>query len=337
MSTPHRHIFIFLDGVGLNPLPKANPFAASDCRYLPFHQSSPRLPDGTPVTAVDAVMGIEGLPQSASGQAMLYTGVNVPSLWGHRGSYPGVEIRQLLFKDNLLKSLRSCGRNAVFLNAYPHYARFFQSPHLELTADGCFRFSPDFPHRFRRRLSTTTCMMLSSGLAPRDEDDIRRGTALYQDFSNNSLIRLGLDVPAFSPEKAAEIIASAAQGVDLLLYEFFQTDLYAHRKAFKECVDLTANLDRLVGHLLSRLDPDQDTLLLTSDHGNLEDCSQRTHTRNPVPLLAWGRHGAFLRERIHSLADVTPALRSLMACPAGHADGQRVQHGYGDPHQKEAS
>ena len=62
---------------------------------------------------------------------------------------------------------------------------------------------------------------------------------------------------------------------------------------------------------MSRLDGKSDTLVLTSDHGNLEDFHLRGHSRNPVPLLAWGRHGARLRERIDSLSDVAPAILDL--------------------------
>lgn len=332
-----RFVFLFLDGVGLNPHPHANPFAGANCRYLPFHSPSPRLPDGTPIAAVDALMGVEGIPQSASGQSTLYTGINIPARWGHRGSYPGTDIRRILYRDNLLKSLSACGRKAVFLNAYPHYANLFSPPHLELRADGEWRFSNEFPAQFRRRLSTTTCMMLSNGMLPFNEEDIRLGKALYQDFSNASLIRLGLDVPEYSPEQAAEILAANAALADFVLFEFFQTDLFAHRHEFSECVDLVARLDRFLGHLLDSMDPEQDTLLLTSDHGNLEDCSTRIHTRNPVPLLAWGKNGDVLRSRIRDLGDVTPAIRDLMNCPAGGGTARLQERDPDAPPQKEVS
>jgi len=322
MKDDSRFIFIFLDGVGLNDGVETNPFAAAACRYLPFHMPEPLLPDGTPVTPLDARLGVEGIPQSASGQGTLYTGINIPARWGHRGSYPGLALRKLLYRDNLIKNLMDMGLTAGFLNAYPHYAPVFQPPHLELMPDGTFRFSSDFPRRFQRRLSTTTCMMLSSGLKPRDERDIVRGDALYQDFSNESLIRLGLDVPEFTPEQAAGIIADTALSHDFLLYEFFQTDLYAHRRKFHECVELAARLDRLVGLLIERMDPARDTLVITSDHGNMEDCSSSSHTLNPVPLVAWGRLGPELRTRIHSLADVTPTLLSILkpSCGRGTMD-----------------
>ena len=303
-----------MDGVGLGTRHDLNPFAAAGSRFLPFYQESPHLPDGTPVSALDAELNIEGIPQSASGQTTLYTGVNVPELLGHQGSYPGPTMRRILSQTNLLKDARACGRSVTFLNAYPHYAPLFQPPHLTLNPDGSFSFSPEFPAMFRRRLSVTTCMMLSSGLAPRSEMDILEGTALYQEYTNRSLIQHGMDLPVFSPEQAAGIIARNAGEVDLLLYEYFQTDLYAHRHGFDEQVELIRNLDRLVESLLDQLNPATDTLVITSDHGNLEDGSSQRHTRNSVPMVAWGAAGDELRAATSGLPDVTPAIFKTLEC-----------------------
>jgi len=50
------------------------------------------------------------------------------------------------------------------------------------------------------------------------------------------------------------------------------------------------------------------TLVITSDHGNIESVSTRGHTRNPVPFIAFGPKESFLRGRVSSLVDVTPAI-----------------------------
>lgn len=50
-----------------------------------------------------------------------------------------------------------------------------------------------------------------------------------------------------------------------------------------------------------------DTFLITSDHGNLEDLSVRTHTRNPIPFIIFGK-GAGKFKDVKSLIDVTPAV-----------------------------
>ncbi|MDX1740430.1 MAG: peptidase, partial [Rhodothermales bacterium] len=63
--------------------------------------------------------------------------------------------------------------------------------------------------------------------------------------------------------------------------------------------------------LVEALDGSNTTLLLTSDHGNLEDLSVKTHTRNPVPFVALGPAAHDFAE-VRSILDVTPAiLRSL--------------------------
>ena len=49
-------------------------------------------------------------------------------------------------------------------------------------------------------------------------------------------------------------------------------------------------------------------VLLTSDHGNLEDLTTRSHTRNPIPLMAWGRGAARFLDRVDDLTGVTPAI-----------------------------
>jgi len=154
-------------------------------------------------------------------------------------------------------------------------------------------------------------MLLASGQKPFGETDIRAERSLYQDFSNRQLISQGLRLPEYSPAQAAAIIAGSALEYEFILYEYFQTDIYAHRRPFADCVELIRDLNDLLQSLLARLDKKKDTLVLTSDHGNLEEFHVRGHSRNPVPFLAWGKHGEFLRARIKSLSDVTPALLQL--------------------------
>ena len=50
------------------------------------------------------------------------------------------------------------------------------------------------------------------------------------------------------------------------------------------------------------------TLVITADHGNIESMSQRGHTLNAVPFIACGPYGNFIRDKVSSLVDVTPAI-----------------------------
>lgn len=108
------------------------------------------------------------------------------------------------------------------------------------------------------------------------------------DFSNGLLQRMGIDAPARSPEDAAKVLTSLAKDYDLCLYEFFLTDLVGHRGDFRQALDLLARVDEFLHCVLSGLDLTRSSLIITSDHGNIEDMSHGSHTCNPVPTLVWG-------------------------------------------------
>jgi 2,3-bisphosphoglycerate-independent phosphoglycerate mutase len=329
-----RFIFIFVDGVGLGKADHTNPFYVGSFDFLAFYDHQSGQPGKVVVKAIDPLLGIDGTPTSASGQTSLFTGVNVPGiLKRHKGSYPDKFMRRLLKQGNLLLWLRQNRFKSHFLNAYPRHGDLFSSRHLRLHDDGEIEFSPAFPRQYRRRISTTSCMLLSMGERPFDEADIMAGRSLFHDYSNRDLIERGLQVPLFSPEQAAEVIANTAGDYDLLLYEYFLTDMYGHGSPLRECVDLIGKLNRLLKHLVSLLDETGDTLLLTSDHGNLEDVSSRIHTRNPVPLITWGRNSGALRNQIGTIADVTPAVLrhfGLQDLPENRQGIVDVAEGHGD-------
>jgi 2,3-bisphosphoglycerate-independent phosphoglycerate mutase len=304
-----KMIFIFLDGVGIGSASRTNPFFAADADYLCFYENPPGLPDGTPIKPIDARLGVEGMPMSATGQTSLFTGVNMPMLLGaHKDSYPDKPMRKIIKERNLFSCLKKNSIRVQFLNAYPGSAHFYTPENVRIRGDGDFYFSHFFQGRSGNNLSVTTCMMISSFTRVFGEKEIKQERALYHDYTNESLRQSGFDLPKFSPEKAAEIIFNTARDFDLLLYEFFQTDMYGHGFSLEECMDLIRDLNRLIKHLVSLMDGEKDTLLITSDHGNLEDSLTPMHTANPVPLIAWGRDAEDLRQCIDNLSEIAPAI-----------------------------
>ncbi|MCI0471177.1 MAG: hypothetical protein L0Y73_05925 [Candidatus Aminicenantes bacterium] len=309
-----RLIFIFLDGVGVGKAAGTNPFYAAKPRYLRFYEGADELPGGVTIKGIDPLLGVAGIPQSATGQTSLFTGQNAPAVsGGHSGSYPNKMMRKIINEHNLLKKLSEKGFSARFINVYPMAADRFSCQDIALDNQGDFHFSENFPEQYKRRLSVTTCMLLANRQAPFGLKRLLEKRAIYQDYSNKMLIKAGMQLPEYSPETAAEIIFSVSREFDFILYEYFQTDVYAHRSSFSECCELVSELDRLIGKLVSLLDKEQDTLLITSDHGNLEDYPDRSHTLNPVPLFIWGRGGAELLEKIDSIAAVTPGIVEFFA------------------------
>ncbi|MCP4150497.1 MAG: hypothetical protein GY757_22315 [bacterium] len=302
-------IFIFLDGVGIGPADRTNPFYAAKSDYLPFYGANPRLPDNTPVKPIDACLDTPGVPMSATGQTTLYTGINTPKLLGaHKDSYPDKSMRKVIKEKNLFSRLKRQHNNVRFLNAYPYCAHVFTPQYIRIQQDGSIIRSAVFNSHFKGPLSVTSCMMVSSYMSPFNENDILRERALYHDYSNMSLNRRKQLLPLFTPEQAADIVFNTSRKYDLLLYEFFETDMYGHGFEMHNCINLVQKLNRLLKQLVSRLDKEKDTLILTSDHGNLEDSITQLHTANPVPLVTWGKNSDRLRNKIESLTHITPAI-----------------------------
>ncbi len=301
-------IFIFIYGVGIGNSSATNPFFVSKAEYLPFFKNGCNLPDMTPIKPIDAQLGVNGMPMSATGQTSLFTGVNVPAILNeHRESYPDKLMRKIIKDKNIFSELMKYGLKPRFINVFPGSNHLFSQEHVYIRDDGEFYFSSHFKSLFKRSISVTTCMMIANHMIPFGVNDIAKERALFHDFSNQSLDEK-YNLPKFTPEKAAEIIYNCSRHYDLLLYEFFQTDFYGHGSDMNECIDLIGQLNRLIKHLISLLNKENDTLLITSDHGNLEDITTPMHTSNPVPLLVWGFKNNELRAKIENLADVKPAV-----------------------------
>src|SRR5690554_2374450 len=123
-----RFLFLFMDGIGFGEHdPASNPFAAAKTPNLDALLGGARLLKGSPpleterasLLALDAGLGVPGLPQSATGQASLVTGRNVPQLVGeHYGPKPNKPVAAIVQEDNLFMQLAQRGYRSTLLNAY---------------------------------------------------------------------------------------------------------------------------------------------------------------------------------------------------------------------------
>ena len=276
---------IFLDGVGIGPLDlQFNPFSFSQAGI--FNHDGNQLPGGGKRFLLDATLGIPGLPQSATGQTTIYTGINAAGLIGkHLFGVPNHALRELLATESVFIKLKKSGVTCRFLNAFRPV--FFTSPQL-------------FRHL---SMSTTTEMNRAAQLPFSTFHQIKSGEALYHDFTNSNMIRLGFDLPLYSPEQGAHIISEASKQVNLLLYEYFLTDFAGHAQDMPSAIDEIKKIEALIVRMVSLLDFNSTHLIVVSDHGNLEDLRTKSHTTNPAFLGVWGKHPdcAF-----HSLTDVAP-------------------------------
>ncbi len=77
-----------------------------------------------------------------------------------------------------------------------------------------------------------------------------------------------------------------------------------------EAVTLLEELDSFLSQVVSLSDFDESSLIVTSDHGNIEDMVTRQHTTNLVPLLLWGnisREFSTLPDPV-PITQITPAV-----------------------------
>ncbi len=122
-------LFIFLDGVGLGKNnPEINPFALAKTPTLSaLLEGKALLASSTPffgaqasLLALDAGLGVAGLPQSATGQATLLTGINVPGELGyHYGPKPNQPVANFLKSGTLFSQIRDAGLRAGFPECLP--------------------------------------------------------------------------------------------------------------------------------------------------------------------------------------------------------------------------
>ena len=304
-----RVCFIFLDGVGLGPADEANPLARADMPTVRELLGRPLI-IGAPVEtrrvlfrALDARLGVPGLPQSATGQTTLFTGINAAEVVGqHLSAFPTLALREIIAEHSLLKVVAGWGGRATFANAY----------------------SPDYWERAqtrRIRHSATTWVNLAAGLPFRTFDDLRHGQAVYWDITHWTMRRRGYsDVPVISPEEAGRRLAVLTASYDLVLYESFLPDLVGHRRLDMAPEEVGRLIDRLLAGLLANM-PSDATLVVSSDHGNLEDARTKAHTYNPVPLLVVGP-GAAAFHGAQSIADVTPMILNLLQGADGGKETQ---------------
>lgn len=301
-----RVLFIFLDGVGLGEATPDNPFLFSDTPFLKDLMGGKPLTwqaiglhnDKVSLPALDTGLGVPGIPQSATGQASIFTGVNAPRLLGrHLNGFPNEPLRNLLARCGIFRKLLAEGYSCAFANAYrPDFFRFFKQG---LPGD---------------RFSCTTLITYYAGLPFYTLDDLRNGRALYMDITNKSLREMGLNVPEISPVEGGRRLAEISKDFDFTLFEFFLSDVAGHLGLRETARALVTCLDTFLGAIVKALDAEDTLLLVSSDHGNLEDLSGRSHTGNPVPALLVGR--ADLRETLVSmlrdLTDLAPAIEQAL-------------------------
>lgn len=276
-------LLLFVDGLGLPP--------SSRDQTFPNRNSTPALHEALTKHCVplDACLGIPGLPQSATGQTAMLTGRNAPAVLGrHKEGFPNQQLRHLIRDNNIFLQLKQLGKSSTFANGY------------------LARCAVDVQNLRTPSVTTVACMEAFGHV--RYLDDLLKDNAVAHDLTRESLVPRGYDGPLISPEQAAMDLFKIACQYDFTLFEFFETDRAGHSGRPQQIASTLQKLDTFLKELMRHQVNSNLLLALTSDHGNIEEPTTRSHTRNPVPFVAIGHGADALLASARELTDVTPAL-----------------------------
>jgi 2,3-bisphosphoglycerate-independent phosphoglycerate mutase len=338
-------IFIFLDGVGLAPASADNPLTTADMPALrallggALVAESVQARDGLLLKGIDATLGVPGLPQSGTGQTALLAGVNAAALHGrHQPHSPPVALRPLLAERSVLRRVVERGGRATFANAFgPGYwdavaTRRIRRSASVIAAEGAgLRFRDMDDLRAGRALAWDV-----TGAALREREPDAALPLCTPHEAGANLARLALDNDLVFYESFLPDLAGHGRMIDdrrpttddrrpttgdeLSVVEQRGRDNRQRatrnmRRADQRLVDEQIHLvmqllDGLIGGVLAAL-RSGDSLLISSDHGNVESWAAPAHTRNPVLLLVVGpAAGACVG--VESIADVADAIMTSL-------------------------
>ena len=291
-----RFLLIFLDGLGLGTPSDSNPLSLAASMPFLFSFLGQRLlvdsylsRSGVVLRPIDATLGVEGLPQSATGQTTLYTGQNAPKfLDRHQSGFANGSLRSLIDQHGLFKRAIALGHSATLANAY----------------------SPEYFYAIaqrKRRYSVCTLLNMSANLPFRMQYEYEQGEAIFWDITGE--MARGCRQP-ISPQEAGKRLAKLSGRCGVTLFESYLSDFAGHAQSKAQAVACLQRIDAFLESAIAHLPPTV-TLIATSDHGNIEDISTKRHTFNNVPLLAIGQRAKTF-STVSDLTGITPQILALL-------------------------
>ncbi len=293
---------IFIDGIGIgNEDYSFNPFFKYDFKtFEKFFGAIPSLKNSTLerenriLFPIDACLGVDGLPQSGTGQTSIFCGINAAKIIGkHFGPYPYSTLVPIIKEKNIFKYFLNKNLKVEFANAYPKI--FF-----------------DYINSGKKRLSATSLMCQLNRMRLNKVTDVRRGKALTAEITNERWNRkLGYSLPIISPETAARRLLKITSRNTFTLYEYFLTDHIGHGRYEDEFEGIFKVLDRFLYKIFDEIDYANTMLIICSDHGNLEDTSIKTHTFNPALMISAGENTKNIYKHVKDLSHIKRAIINL--------------------------
>ena len=297
MANP-KFILLFLDGLGLgdpgpdNPL--IDPAAMPHCQALwgqPLVAGAFIQQPNFLLKPIDATLGVPGLPQSATGQTTIYTGHNAAKFRGkHQTGFANGSLRQLIEPHGLFKRVLTQGGTATLANVYsPAY--------FEAIAQRRWRYS------------VCTLLTMTAGLPFRMQYEYEQGNAIFWDITGEIASARGIATAPITPELAGQYLATLGNCHSITVFECYLSDYAGHAQNYQRAMAALQCIDRFMAAMLPWLSSET-TLVVVSDHGNIEDLSTKRHTLNPVPLWVVGPAA----KKFDSVDDLTGITPTILEC-----------------------
>lgn len=300
-----RILFLFVDGIGLGTDdPETNPFAIAKLPTLHALSNGQRWLAATRRQAskraifipTDPRLGVAGRPQSGTSQAAILTGKNVPELVGrHYGPKPDEATRAILDKSNIFKQVRAAGKRAALLDGYPdklidNYDRGYRLPSSI---------------QYATRAAGQALFGLEDLIAERALSAEWTGAPLRNYLKNDA-------IPVYSPQEAGRKLVQLARDYDFAFHSHWMTDHIGHRGTLEEGIELLQILDGVMEGVMESWDDSEGLVILTSDHGNMEQIGDRRHTENDVPTVIIGDAKEAFAEGLSQLTDFAPRIAKIL-------------------------
>lgn len=289
-----KKLFLFfIDGIGLcqTESPISNLFFKITGKKL-IAGNQPDFFENGVICSADATLNVPGRPQSATGQATIFTGKNASQYLGyHLTALPNQKLVELIEKQSLMKSLAENGISVTSANMYSQ--EFFNQRAA----------------RRRNAFPVSTLTIKASGVPFRYFKDYQNRKAVFADITNRLIRERGYEIDEISPEKAASNLINILEDHQFVFFEYFMTDVYGHKRNEEKLEESIDILNRFTETVWTGVKDEETAILIISDHGNAEDLSSGNHTANNVPAILLTKNSIDSREfadSIYSLVDIYP-------------------------------
>lgn len=312
-------ILIALDSVGIDPLGHARPQSvyAESAFLFPQKSAGPIsvLPNAPVAGVLYETEVTDGCTQGAIECALTYTtlfsGINAIR---EHGLMQGLGLKNTLLESlirqkNLFSLIPdSCLANAVFPVHLPCFGSSYVQNILPSFSKNELETSVRFRHQGLKLTGPAKHGMAElytlaeinqnifvyaaqqAGIRLRTWHDIGQGNALSSSLTHEleaefDFSALGIS-PALpqTPEQAGEVLVSLANQHQFTFYKYQIPDLVSHTGQIEAARAVFATIERFLKAVLDRIHPEQTCVVVTSDHGHLEQIAfTRGHPKSKVP------------------------------------------------------